>query len=476
MEDTRRREIALFRYALVRPAADRELSSRDRGRLVRDLAARDHLGPDGRRLRVGRSTLDRWIRDYRQGGFDALLPAVRRGVPRTDVELLDLAVGLKREQPRRSAAQILDIIARSHAGAGPSQRTLQRHFARLGLDRQSDGRPTRSFGRFEAEHRNDRWTGDVLHGPPVARRKAYLFAFLDDHARLITGHRWGRAEDALRLEAALRRGLASRGVPGAIYVDNGSPFVSAQLQRVCAVLGIRLIHSRPGEPAGRGKIERFFATVRAQFLAEVEVRGVADLDELNRLFTAWVERVYHRRVHHETGQTPLERFTGEGIPEVPTPGELREAFLWAETRTVTKTATVSLHGNHYEVDAALVGRKVELVFDPFDLTDLEVRYHDHSFGRALAHVVGTHVHPRAAGHLDQPDDMPANPGIDYLALVAAEHEQATRRTINFSALDPEPPDGDSDTDDHGHDRSTPGGWQEPPLPFPDRDGQLGAQQ
>jgi transposase InsO family protein len=279
MEDARRREIALFRYALVRPAADHDLSPRDRGRLVRDLAARDHLGPAGQRVRVARSTLDHWIRDYRQGGFDALLPAVRRGVPRTDVELLDLAVRLKREQPKRTAAQVLDIIARSRGGAGPSERTLQRHFARLGLDRRPDGRPARSFGRFEAEHRNDRWTGDVLHGPPVAGRKAYLFAFLDDHARLVTGHRWGRAEDALRLEAALRRGLASRGVPGAIYVDNGSPFVSAQLQRVCAVLGIRLIHSRPGEPAGRGKIERFFSTVRAQFLVEVEVRAVADLDE-----------------------------------------------------------------------------------------------------------------------------------------------------------------------------------------------------
>jgi putative transposase len=124
MEDARRREIALFRYALVRPAADHDLSPRDRGRLVRDLAARDHLGPAGQRVRVARSTLDHWIRDYRQGGFDALLPAVRRGVPRTDVELLDLAVRLKREQPKRTAAQVLDIIARSRGGAGPSERTL----------------------------------------------------------------------------------------------------------------------------------------------------------------------------------------------------------------------------------------------------------------------------------------------------------------------------------------------------------------
>jgi len=100
----------------------------------------------------------------------------------------------------------------------------------------------------------------------------------------------------LRLEGALRRGLESRGLPAGIYVDNGSPFISGQLLRCCAVLGARLVHSRPGRPQGRGKIERFFATVRSEFVVEINARGgVADLDELNRLFCAWVEHVYHQR-------------------------------------------------------------------------------------------------------------------------------------------------------------------------------------
>jgi putative transposase len=213
------------------------------------------------------------------------------------------------------------------------------------LNVRPDGTPAEAFGRFEAAEVNDLWVGDVAHGPRVAGRKALLFAFLDDHSRLIVGHRWGRSEDVLRLEAALRRGLASRGVPRRIYVDNGSPFVSHQLQRICAVLGIQLVHSRPGRPEGRGKIERFFATVRAQFLVEIADDQLASLEELNRLFGAWVETRYHHRTHRETGQPPLARFTAAGIPEVPTPAQLREAFLWAETRTVTKTALVSLHGN-----------------------------------------------------------------------------------------------------------------------------------
>src|SRR2546425_518613 len=120
--------------------------------------------------------------------------------------------------------------------------------------RTPDGRPPKVFGRFEALAPNDLWTGDALHGPVVADRKSYLFACIDDHSRLLPGYRWGHAEDTLRLEAALRAGLAARGVPKGLYVDNGNVFVSRWLERACGVLGIRLVHSEPGKPAGRGKI------------------------------------------------------------------------------------------------------------------------------------------------------------------------------------------------------------------------------
>ena len=115
----------------------------------------------------------------------------------------------------------------------------------------------------------------------------------------------------------MRAGIAARGIPKAVYVDNGSPFVSGQLLRACAVLGIRLIHSTPGRPEGRGKIERVFRTVREQLLVELEDRPPASLEDLNRIFQSWVEQVYHRRVHSETGQTPLERFLAPGAPTLP---------------------------------------------------------------------------------------------------------------------------------------------------------------
>ena len=431
--DDRHRDVALFRYSLIREAADPALTKAERGQLVRALAAREHTGPGGARVRVSRNTLDRWIRNWKAGGFDALVPTARTAEPTTPVAVLDLAVKLKREAPARTAAQVAEVISAAE-GWAPSERTIQRLFARLGLNTRPDGTPPEAFGRFEAVAANDRWTGDALHGPQVGGHKAFLFAFIDDHSRALTGYRWGHSEDTVRLEAALRHGLGARGIPRSVYVDNGSAFVAAPLLRACAVLGIRLVHSRPGRPEGRGKIERFFRTVRDQFLVEVAARGVEDLAEMNQLFAAWVETAYHRRVHSETKTTPLDRFIAGGPFTIPAPAQLHEAFLWSEQRTVTKTATVSLHGNTFEVDAALVGRRVECVFDPFDLTTIEIRYQDRPMGQGIPRVIGRHSHPMAR---PDPAPAPAATGIDYLALLADRHAaELTERSrpIDYSGL------------------------------------------
>src|SRR6266700_2525494 len=445
--DDRRQAVALFRYSLIREAADPALGARERGVLVRALAERDHLGPSGERVRVSRNTLDRWnrwIAAWRRGGFEALLPDPRVGRPRVDAGVLELAVTLKREQPCRSAAQITVVIAERY-GQSPHQRTLERHFRRVGLDRELAAQrgALRAFGRFQAEAPNQLWTADALHGPVVAGRKAYLFAAIDDHSRALVGYRWALAEDTLRLEAALRGGFAARGLPGALYVDNGSPFVSRQLERCLAVLGIRLTHSRPGQPQGRGKIERVFRTVREQFLVELDTRGgAADLDELNRLFGAWVEGVYHHRAHSQTGQTPMERF-------LPTPAELREAFLWAECRQVTKQAMVSLFGNRYQVDPALVGATVELVFD---LGRIEVRYRKRPMGAAVPFQLGRHVHPHATPQADPQATAPRPSGIDYLAMVEQRIAATQRRRIAYASL-PELPNAGTDPGAGAHDHA-----------------------
>ena len=244
---------------------------------------------------------------------------------------MELAASFKRENPARTVAQVARIL-RAAAGWAPSESTLLRHFHRLELIGPAAGETPAVFGRFEANNPNDRWSGDALHGPRVGDRKTYLFAFLDDHSRLSAGYRFGFAEDTVRLAAALRPALAARGVPARIYVDNGR-----RLRRCLAAAGVRETGYPPGaldpdRPQGRGKIERFFRTVREQFLVEVTdttaedlaAAGVDDataLLELNRLLIAWVETEYHRRVHTETGQATAGRAGRRLEPAGPHPGD-----------------------------------------------------------------------------------------------------------------------------------------------------------
>jgi len=182
----RAREIALFRYSLIQEVISPHLTPAQRGLRVRELAAMTHDGPDGP-TRVSYQSIGRWKRAYLAGGFDALVPAPRQASPRTPGEVLDLAAALKREKPERTAAQVQRIL-RASSGWAPSDRTLQRLFTRLELDCPPAGEENqRVFGRFEATRPNELWTGDALHGPVIAGRKSYLFAFIDDHSRAVMG-------------------------------------------------------------------------------------------------------------------------------------------------------------------------------------------------------------------------------------------------------------------------------------------------
>ena len=258
-------------------------------------------GRAARRVTVSYSTLTRWRRLYESGAFEALVLSPRQPAPRTPEEVLALAEALKPEKPGGTAAQVRRVLQVT-SGWAPSDRTLQRLFERLELNRPAPGpeEEQRAFGRFECTRPNEMWTGDTLHGPVIGGKKSYLFAFIDDHSRAVMGARWSHHDDVVRMAAGFRPALQARGVPQRAYLDNGSPFVDVWLLRACGVLGIKLVHSRPGKPEGRGKIERFFRTVREQFLVEIgDGASVADLAEMNRLFQAWLETAYHRE-----GRTP----------------------------------------------------------------------------------------------------------------------------------------------------------------------------
>jgi len=440
MDHNQQERIALHRWAVIAEAAGANLTGRERGALVRRIAARAHAHPDGSQRTYSRQTIDRWLRAWRAGGLGGLKPAERSdtGLVRARPELFAEASALRLELPGRSAAQIASILYHRH-GIKVSERTVRGQLRRAGLHREALAAEPKAYGRYEAAAANERWITDVLVGPwvPWPRRegsvRARLFLIVDDHSRLLAGGRFFAHENARACQELLRATITRRGVPRVLYADNGAPFSNAWLARTCGVLGIRLVHSRPYSPEGRGKQERLNRYIREAFLAEATHHGIESLDQLNDLFAAWAERVANRRVHAETGQAPAERFENGGPHRQAGPDLLREAFRWSVTRKVTRTASVPLEGNSYAVDPALAGRRVELRYDPEDLTRIDVWLDGKPAGQAVPFTVRRHVH-RAVPQAAPPP--PAATGIDYLSLVAAAHDEeaGTGQKIDFARL------------------------------------------
>jgi putative transposase len=427
MDEETREQVALHRYGVIAEALSHRLTGAERGRIVREAAGRTHTHPDGTRRHYSRGTIDRWIRSWREGGLCALKPDARAdaGGVRAHPELIEEVCKLRCERPDRSAAQIARMIYYHH-GIAVAERTVRAQLRRRGLDRKALSAQRRVFGRYEADRANERWVTDVLVGPWVPHPRvetsvrAKLFVVVDDRSRLLVDGVFYAHENARACQELLRRAITHRGIPDVLYADNGAPFKNAWLSRTCAVLGIRLVHSHPYAPQGRGKQERLNRFIRESFLAEATHQGIGSLVELNDLFCAWAEQVANRRVHKETNETPIQRFEADGPHRVAPPERVEEAFRWSVIRKVTKTATVSLEGNAYGVDPALVGRRVELRYVPEDLSEIAVYFEGQAVGMAIPFVISRHVH-RAVPQAQPPAVEPA--GVDFLQMVAKAHEE-----------------------------------------------------
>ena len=441
MEPDRSEQIAIHRFAVIAEATNEHLTKAERGEIVRAIAGRSHQHPDGTQRRYSRSTIDRWTRAWRKGGLDALRPEPRRdaGAVRAHPELFAEACALRLELPTRSAAQIASILYHRHH-VRVAERTVREQLRRAGLHREALAAEHKAFGRYEAEASNDRWITDVVVGPFVPFPKAdgsvraKLFLIVDDHSRLIVDGRFFAHENARACQDLLRHAICHRGLPRVLYADNGAPFANAWLARTCAVLGVRLVHSKPYSPEGRGKQERANRYIREAFLQEAMHQGIESLSELNDAFAAWAAQVANRRIHAETRQSPIDRFEADGPHRGVTDDKLHDAFLWSLTRKVTRTATVPLEGNAYGVDPSLVGRRVELRYDPADLSRIDVFYDGRPAGVATPFVTRRHTH-RAVPQAERP--VPEETGIDYLGLVQKAHEEeaGTSSPIDFLKLE-----------------------------------------
>ncbi len=436
MDYKKAEELANFRYRLISPIICKErLYFGETAALIQEAAEKTYQIPYSRKTRVSARTIERYLKKYREGGYDALMPKPT-SVKSTKIpeEYFKLAVALKRENMKRPIRQIIETLEMS--GKVPKnvlkKSTLYDYFNKQGLTKNLGKKESKSYQRFSPKHRNQRWQSDACHllyipNPknPKQKIKLYLIAWLDEFSRIIPHGQLYSEEKSYTLEDSLKKAVMKFGVPEQIYADNGSIYSAHHLASICGHLGIHLSHTRPYRPQGRGKIERFFYTVQSSFLPEIETmlkERTMSIDEINEYFFIWVRQHYHEKVHSSTKQKPMLRFESDSHPirkvDLAT---LVDAFLVNDTRKVDKTGVFRLNGTDYQAPLELARKKVLVRYDPFDLDCVQVHYENQRYTDAYLLSVPEHVD---FGKVVEEADVIQEPtGLSFLELLKKRAHQ-----------------------------------------------------
>lgn len=389
MTEDEKMQVAVFRFSVIGDFVNgTQMTRAEKRQLLREKSARKWPIPFSVKTRITKGTIRRWIRLYRDsdGDLKSLFPKDRsdQGKNRAmDEETCCALIRLRREMPDATVIRLIATMNKRRLVSPDIElnlSTVYRFLHQQNLMNLTKHKPV-DRRKFEAELPNDLWQSDVLHGPKVdvdgKMKKTYLIAIIDDHSRLIIYARFYLSEALVYYLDAFENALAKRGLPRKLYVDNGAAFRSKHLEYITASLAISLIHAKPYTPQGKGKIERWFKTVRSSFLPMFKGSG---LIELNEALTLWITESYHQRIHGATGQTPFERFTSKMHCLRTSPANLKDYFRKVARRKVNKDRTITLNGRLFEGPTPLIGKRVELLYHESEPENVEVKYQNQSFG------------------------------------------------------------------------------------------------
>jgi transposase InsO family protein len=429
---------ALFWCDLLRPALFDEVEPEAVQDFLKELAENERVFPNGRTGKPSLSTLRRKLNLYRAKGFDALARKDRkdRGHARVaPAEIVQKAIELKREQPKRSHATINRFLKDLY-GVVLSRSTLYRHLKEAGATRIKLGVVKNKVRkRWTRDHTHDLWVGDFEEGPYVVFGRevlpTYLSAFIDCHSRYIVEARYYLRQSLDILIDSLLRALARYGAPSELYLDNAKIYHSTGLKAACYRLHIRLRHRPPGDPSLGGLIERFFETAQDRFESEVRAQDALSLDDLNKALSAWISVDYHDSIHSETAQAPKDRYqTGLTVIRHVEMDQVLASFLRKVTRVVHKDfSDVSLDKRLYRVDPSLRGDKVWVHYDPFSSNEIVQIY------SLKGEYLGSGVlHHRESAPPPLPEPPRGKPRHNLIDLLVREHQEqiaANARGIDY---------------------------------------------
>jgi putative transposase len=454
---------ALARYAVIAPVVSRKLTDKERAEEFKRLAKCIHKFPQGEK-RVSIRNVRRWANWYEHGrclaertiepGVAALRPIPRsdQGEPRkVDRKLILRAEALRREEPNRTTATLIELLRAEAAAEGleppeVEEATLAHHLRRLGATRRAVKEEGRVYPRYEHNRRNAVWQCDFSQGiqlpnpvRPGELRWTHLHVIEDDHSRYIPHAEFYWRQTVPVLQNCFQKGISKGGKCEVAYWDNGPAYQSHQVSLMAARLGIQVVFATPYHPQGKGKVERFFRTVQESFYPEARRANIQTLEELNTFFWAWLGR-YHDTVHSETRQTPRARWeAGADQVEWPDPATLVDIFLWEETRKVDKSGCVRIEGNSYPVAEHLVNQKVSIRFDPFDLSIIRIYSKRRFVCTATPQTLVSHTYRKA-----QPRRIEKPAPLESATLYRKQLSEGYRQEVSAVLAQGRPPKNDTD--------------------------------
>jgi transposase InsO family protein len=365
-------DYGLWRFGIISPLLHRTDDAPPLSSQILQLSQRTFYTPDGREKQIRPGTIRTWLCRYRSHGIDGL-----RNKPRTDhgatsvpIVIQEALAGMRKTHPCLTVKRMLVLLREQGIwdGRKPARSSLYRFTAAYSLGRCATV-PPEPVRSFEYPYFGDLWSADFMHGPKVrcsgnTARKAYLHAIIDDATRYIVAARFHLTEDTRSLLDDFMLAIRRFGIPKRFYTDNGAAFRSHHLRMVAAKLGISLPHTPPYKPRGRGKIERFFRTVRESFLAG---RDKTSLDKLNTDLSAWIG-TYHHTPHHSLRMSPLSRkLADKGAPltHIASTQNINDIFRMEKLKRVGSDGCIRMFNRRFEVSDEIPGSMVVVYYLPW---------------------------------------------------------------------------------------------------------------
>lgn len=365
-------DYGLWRFGIISPLLHRSADGPSVRVQIEELSQRTFCTPDGREKRFCFDTIRHWLSRYRTCGIDGLRNRSRanRGSTSVSPALQQALIELRNRQPEWTTRRLLNCVREQGLwnGIKPGKSALYRFTAAQGLNR-GKVQPALPVRSFEYPFFGDLWSADFLHGPKVRigtqARKTYLHAIIDDATRYVVAARLHLAEDTRSLLDDLMLAIRRFGIPKRLYTDNGAAFRSRHLRMVAAKLGVSLPHTPPYTPRGRGKVERFFRSVREGFLTG---RDRTSLEKINTDLAQWINS-YHHTTHRILGISPLDRKltdTGPGLRQIPATQNIDDIFRMEQIKRVASDGCVRLFGKRFEIPDALPGTPITVYYLPWN--------------------------------------------------------------------------------------------------------------